>query len=127
MAKSWINDRWLTDAIRTLDDGSKERVSPPSTVKRALSMHMDDPEKAKVPEEFRTDVFGKGSRWTVFWTANGERHRKNFRDYRKADEFWAGLECILSSRCFGFGHVVFSVLVIGACWLWLIGCWCGRT
>ena len=35
--------------------------------------------------------------------------------------------CILSSRCFGFGHVVFSVLVIGACWSWLIGCWCGRT
>lgn len=99
MAKSWINDRWLTDAIRTLDDGSKERVSPPSIVKRALSMHMDDPEKAKVPEEFRTDVFGKGSRWTVFWTANGERHRKNFRDYRKADEFRAGLEDdIRSSR-----------------------------
>ncbi len=37
------------------------------------------------------------------------------------------LICILSSRCFGFGHVVFSVLVIGACWSWLIGCWCGRT
>lgn len=92
MARSWINDRWLTDAVKTLDDGSKVRVAPSAAVKRALSMHMDDPEKAKVPVEFRTSVFGKGSRWTVFWMADGERHRRNFRDYRKADEFRAGLE-----------------------------------
>lgn len=60
MAKAWINDRWLTDAVKTLDDGSKVRVAPSAAVKRALSMHMDDPEKAKVPVEFRTSVFGKG-------------------------------------------------------------------
>ncbi|PKV03211.1 tyrosine-type recombinase/integrase [Bifidobacterium pseudolongum] len=92
MAKSWINDRWLTDAVKILDDGSKVHVPPSSAVKRALSMHVNDPEKAKVPAEFRTSVFGQGARWTVFWTADGERHRKNFRDYRKADEFRAGLE-----------------------------------
>ena len=78
--------------MKTLDDGSKVRVAPSAAMKRALSMHMDDPEKAKVPVEFRTSVFGKGSRWTVFWMADGERHRRNFRDYRKADEFRAGLE-----------------------------------
>lgn len=92
MSRAWINDRWLTDARVTSGDGSVVRVSPPGAVKRALSMHMDDPGKARVPAEYRTAAFGKGARWTVFWTADGERHRRNFRDYRKADEFRAGLE-----------------------------------
>lgn len=72
MAKSWINDRWLTDAVKMLDDGSKVHVPPSSAVKRALSIHIDDPEKAKVPAEFRTSVFGQGARWAVYWTADDE-------------------------------------------------------
>ena len=60
MSRAWINDRWLTDARVTTGDGSVVRVPPPAAVKRALSMHMDDPGKAKVPAEYRTTAFGKG-------------------------------------------------------------------
>lgn len=99
MAKTWINDRWLTDARKMCEDGTCVRVPPPARVKRALSMHMDDPERANVPVEYRTAAFGRGARWSVYWTADGERRHRNFHDYHAAEEFRASLENdIRSSR-----------------------------
>ncbi|PJM74398.1 tyrosine-type recombinase/integrase [Bifidobacterium simiarum] len=92
MARAWIEDRWLKPAEKRLSDGGVVRVDPPASVKRSLSMRMDDPGRAAVPEEFRTAAYGRGSRWAVYWRADGKRRRRSFRDYRDAEAFMAGLE-----------------------------------
>lgn len=92
MAKTWINDRWLQSAETTLSDGTTIRIDPPADVKRSLAMNIDHPERAKVPDSFKTAGYGKGARWTVFWQADDGRKRRNFRDYRAAEEFQAAME-----------------------------------
>lgn len=92
MARAWIEDRWLRPARKRLADGGIAQVEPPAPVKRALSMRMDDPERAAVPDEFRTAAYGRGSRWMVYWRADGGRRRRSFRDRRAAEAFMAGLE-----------------------------------
>ncbi|WP_456061920.1 transposase-like zinc-binding domain-containing protein [Bifidobacterium criceti] len=83
------------------------------------------------------DTAARDVRGFIDWLLSAdtqERRHVSARTLRRRNELGWSLwppcpmdGCILSSRCFGFGHVVFSVLVIGACWSWLIGCWCGRT
>ncbi|WP_165777286.1 tyrosine-type recombinase/integrase [Bifidobacterium primatium] len=57
-----------------------------------MAQNMTHPERAKVPEEFRTVEFGKGARWTVYWNADGKRKKRNFSEYRLAEEFKASVE-----------------------------------
>ncbi|MCI1635855.1 tyrosine-type recombinase/integrase [Bifidobacterium sp.] len=92
MAKAWISDRWLTKAPKMMTDGSTLMVEAPAIVRRSLAMHVNSPDKAQVPVEYRTTEFGRGARWTVFWHADGKRRKRNFREYRAAEEFVAGLE-----------------------------------
>lgn len=92
MARAWIQDRWLKSVRTTLANGTVVNVDPPADAKRSLAMNTAHPERAKVPETFRTGSYGKGGRWAVIWWADGQRRRRNFRDYRDADGFRAGLE-----------------------------------
>lgn len=64
MAKSWIDDAWLRDAV----DRDGNRIPPTAAMRRAAGA---DPEKAKktIPPEHRTARYGKGSRWVVYWNA----------------------------------------------------------
>lgn len=58
MAKSWITDLWVKDALVELGDGTKQKVPPtPAQLKSLKSL----------PEQFRATKFGKGSRWRVSW------------------------------------------------------------
>lgn len=92
MARAWIQDRWLQPAETTMPDGTTMKIDPPVDARRSLAMYMEHPERAKVPEPFRTAQYGRGSRWTVFWQAEDGRRRKNFSDYHAAEEFKAAME-----------------------------------
>lgn len=92
MARAWINDRWLTDSKVILPDGSTVKTKPSAQAKRSLAAHMSDPMKAQVPERYRTQAYGTGSRWEVYWIANGTRKRRNFKDLHKAESFMAEME-----------------------------------
>lgn len=101
MARAWIQDRWLRSAEKTLADGTVVRVEPPAGAKRSLAMNIGHPEKANVPEEFRTAEFGRGRRWMVFWRADEGRRRRSFEDYQSAEAFRASIEDDIRS-----GHYV---------------------
>ena len=92
MAKSWIDDAWLRDAV----DGDGNRIPPTAAMRRAAGA---DPEKAKktIPPEHRTARYGKGSRWVVYWNAPDGRRRKAFRSRADAEAFRAGMEDDLRS------------------------------
>ena len=87
MAKAWVTDRWVKDAIVELPDGSSTRVSPSRDQLRSIK---------SLPEQFRTSRWGKGARWRVAWyeaTVDGPKERtKSFTVRSKAEEFAAGLE-----------------------------------
>ena len=97
MAKTWIQDRWLRKAATVMVDGREVSMAPSAGMKRSLSRNMDHPERANVPEGFRTAQYGRGARWMVCWQTAEGRKRRNFRDYRDAEEFAAGLEDDLRS------------------------------
>ncbi|WP_288921729.1 hypothetical protein [uncultured Bifidobacterium sp.] len=92
MAKSWIDDAWLRDAV----DRDGNRIPPTAAMRRAAGA---DPEKAKktIPPEHRTARYGKGSRWVVYWNAPDGRRRKAFRSRADAEAFRAGMEDDLRS------------------------------
>ena len=69
MSKAWIEDLWLTEPRETLPDGSKVKIPVPSSVTKSLAAYMKTPEKAKVPEKFKTARYGHGKRWRVSWWA----------------------------------------------------------
>lgn len=88
MARAWVDDQWVKDATVTLPDGSTTRVSPTPAQLRSLKT---------LPEHFRTERFGKGSRWLVRWYEpkldGGRAQRKqSFKKKTDADAFAAGLE-----------------------------------
>lgn len=91
--KVWKEDRWLTDAAMTAPDGSVVRVECPAAAKASLTRCMEHPEKAKVPEMFRTKEYGHGSRWAVRWRDDAGRQRKrNVASSQEADALVASLE-----------------------------------
>ncbi|MBT1171012.1 site-specific integrase [Bifidobacterium sp. SO4] len=92
MARAWIQDRWLRGTEKTLADGTVVRIDPPAGAKRSLAMNIDHPERANVPDEFRTSEFGRGRRWMVFWQADEGRKRRSFKDYQSAEAFRASIE-----------------------------------
>ena len=79
MARAWVVDRWLKDATAQNGDGGTMKVPPPSSTTRALSNA--DPFKPetlrKVPEQYRTKMYGQGRRWRVNWyetSGDGRKH-----------------------------------------------------
>lgn len=92
MAKAWISDRWLKKTTITLDDGSTIQSEATAAAKRSLAANTAHPQRANVPQQYRTAEYGHGSRWAVFWRADGKRKRRNFSDYHEAEAFAAGLE-----------------------------------
>lgn len=97
--RTWIEDQWLKNATRTLDDGTTVNVPPTPAMKRSLNRCMDRPENADVPMEHRAFRYGIGARWLVYWSAPDGRHKKAFTERRAAEAFQAGLEDdIRSSR-----------------------------
>lgn len=84
MARSWITDRWVKDAVVSMPDGSKTRMSPTSAQLRAIKT---------LPDHFRTAKFGKGSRWVVGWYEPGGAQRQRvFARRTDAESFSASLE-----------------------------------
>lgn len=92
MAKAWIHDRWLKSAQVAITEGHHTKVEPPSSAKHSLAMHADEPDKAKVPERFKSKDFGKGARWEVRWRADGAGRRKLFGYRSDAEAFMAEIE-----------------------------------
>ena len=92
MAKAWIHDRWLKSAQVAIKEGHHTKVEPPSSAKHSLAMHADEPDKAKVPERFKSKDFGKGARWEVRWRADGAGRRKLFGYRSDAEAFMAEIE-----------------------------------
>ncbi len=58
MARAWITDRWVMDAVVALPDGTTTKISPTSAQLRALKT---------LPDHFRTARFGTGMRWSARW------------------------------------------------------------
>lgn len=84
MARAWVTDRWVKDAVVTMPDGSTTRISPTSAQLRALK---------SLPEHFRTAKFGKGSRWVAGWyEPDGTQRQKLFERRFDAEAFVAALE-----------------------------------
>lgn len=87
MARAWVVDRWVKDAIVALPDGTKTRISPNAQQLRSLKT---------LPDHFRTTLFGKGLRWAVCWyepSIEGQKQRsKKFGKRADADAFAASLE-----------------------------------
>lgn len=89
MAKAWICDRWLKDAVKVNPGGSKTRIPPSAAVKRSLA-NAKDPLRAKVPEGHRSSFYGRGRRWRVKWfetDSKGVKHEKSecFSKYEEAE------------------------------------------
>lgn len=95
MAKAWVDDLWVKDAVATLPDGTSTRLQPTAAQLRHIG---------KLPEHFRTSRFGKGKRWRVGWYAPDaagvvRQRTKAFDTKAAAEEFVAELEDdIRSSR-----------------------------
>ena len=87
MAKAWITDLWVKDAVATLPDGSTSRLSPTAAQLRSIG---------KLPEMFRSSKFGRGKRWQVCWheLVGGERKQRarSFDTKGEAAAFAAELE-----------------------------------
>ena len=91
MARAWLVDRWLRDATVTGDDGVTLKVPPDSRALRSLSA-ASDPLKARVPERWRTTVYGQGKRWRVNWYSlddDGRKHLhgRNFARKGEAEQY----------------------------------------
>ncbi len=79
MARAWITDLWLKN------DAS-------SSARRALNAARS-PERANVPEQYKTASYGRGMRWRVGWISpDGKRHAKAVATKSEAEELKAALE-----------------------------------
>lgn len=79
MARAWVEDRWVKDALVTMPDGTATRISPTAAQLKSLKT---------LPEHFRTSDFGKGSRWMVRWretTRDGSKKLRKKLYARRAD------------------------------------------
>ncbi|MCC2031796.1 tyrosine-type recombinase/integrase [Microbacterium allomyrinae] len=84
MARSWITDRWVKDALVAMPDGTTTRISPTSAQLRAIKT---------LPDHFRTAKFGKGSRWVAGWyEPDGAQRQRLFARRTDAESFTASLE-----------------------------------
>lgn len=88
MARVSIDDLWLKD-----DAGG----NPPSASARRSLANARDPQKARVPEKWRTPRFGVGKRWRCRWFVvkpDGTKQAKTkvFDKLCDAEEFQAALE-----------------------------------
>ncbi|MCI1936191.1 MAG: site-specific integrase [Bifidobacteriaceae bacterium] len=98
MAKAWIVDRWLKDAVSVDNDGNTTRISATSTMKRKLTAKTDPLSLSEndLPREYRTTVFGKGLRWRVNWYENSDGRKKlrskSFQKYADAEEYKTALD-----------------------------------
>lgn len=97
MARAWIEDLWLTEPKVTLPDGTATRIPVPSAAVKSLAAYMKTPDKAKVPDRFKTARYGKGKRWRVSWWGIGpdgakKRGSKAFESRLDAEAFAAAME-----------------------------------
>lgn len=84
MARAWITDRWVKDAVVALPDGTTTKISPTSAQLRALKT---------LPDHFRTTKFGRGSRWEAGWyEPDGTQRKRLFPRRSDAEAFTASLE-----------------------------------
>jgi len=87
MAKAWIVDLWVKDAIVTLPDGTTTKLSATREQKRSMTT---------LPEHFRSSRWMQGKRWRVTWHEDGpngpEPRSRSFAEKRPAEEFKAELE-----------------------------------
>jgi integrase len=84
MARAWITDRWVKDAVVPLPDGSTTKISPTSAQLRSLKT---------LPEHFRAAKFGKGSRWIACWIEpDGTQKQRLYPRRTDAEAFIASLE-----------------------------------
>lgn len=110
MARAWITDRWVKDAVVALPDGSSTRISATSAQLRSMKT---------LPEHFRTAKFGKGSRWIAAWYEVGGRQRQRLFERRSdAEAFIAALEDdIRSDRYIDPGERERAFRVVAEEWL----------
>lgn len=103
MAKAWIDDRWVKDITTKNAEGESVRIPPPAAAMRRLSAARD-PFSIDFPEEHKTSLYGKYSRWRVSWyetQPDGKtKHRsKSFKLKRDAEAKVAELsDDLLSGR-----------------------------
>lgn len=87
MARSWITDLWVKDAVATLPDGTTTKIMATREQKRAMK---------SLPEHFRSSRWMKGKRWRVGWyedSVNGaEQRTRGFDSKQEAEAFAAELE-----------------------------------
>lgn len=87
MARAWVVDLWVKDALVTDASGETHKISPSAQQLKAIST---------IPEKFRTSKYGRGKRWRVSWyeTTNGKKkQRAQLYDTKKdAEQFRAELE-----------------------------------
>ncbi|MDF7641465.1 tyrosine-type recombinase/integrase [Bifidobacterium sp. ESL0784] len=88
MARVFIDDRWL----KTADDGT---TATPAA-KRSLA-NARDPYKARVPEKWRSSLYGTGKRWRARWyllRPDGTKIQKSkaFEKLSDAEAYEAGME-----------------------------------
>lgn len=97
MARVWIEDLWLKDSETVLPNGTTAKVPVPASARKSLAAYMKMPGKARVPEEFKTERYGRGKRWRVSWLGtepNGKRQRKTkaFSERSDAESYAAAME-----------------------------------
>jgi integrase len=85
MARAWITDLWVKDAVIPMPDGTTTKISPTSAQLRALKT---------LPDHFRTTRFGQGQRWSARWQdPQTEKPRSRaFARRTDAEAFIASLE-----------------------------------
>lgn len=89
MAKTWIQDLWVTDAEVTMPDGTKAYIAPTSNDLKNIK---------KLPEHFRTKRFGRGKRWRLNWLeTDGTRRTASYGTKAAAEAAAAALEDDLRS------------------------------
>lgn len=109
MARVIIDDRWL----RTAEDGTV----PSSAAKRSLA-NTKDPIKARVPEKWRTSIYGTGKRWRVRWYVTGSdgkniQKNRHFEKLSDAESFKAAMEDDIRAGRYrdpNAGHRLFRVV-----------------
>lgn len=89
MARVWIEDLWIKEFCeRKQPDGTIVREVISTAARNSLAACMKAPEKAKVPDRFKTARYGEGKRWRVSWwgtEAGGSRKRRSRAFAAKVD------------------------------------------
>ncbi|WP_279367351.1 tyrosine-type recombinase/integrase [Microbacterium testaceum] len=85
MARAWITDLWVKDAVVDLPDGTTTKISPTSAQLRALKA---------LPDHFRTTRYGQGQRWSARWhdPRTDKPRSRAFTRRSDAEAFIASLE-----------------------------------